>query len=419
MSSNSVQSQGISRLFFCHIPKTAGMTLHHILSNHFRHSEIFPYQGWDYVPMNLSHNEIIRYRFYQGHFPWASTVSLFAEPIAKMTMLRNPVDRALSAYHHIVRAIDHPLHQQIGGRQATLENFIDRAELAQYSNTQTAYLGGKLLLKMSIKTAREAKRMMSIEKQGRANLSLAKERLEQMEFFGITEMFDESMHLLSYTFDWEPIQEFERHNQGSNTKTADAYSQSLIDRLHDLNQLDLELYQYGRNLFSKRYKQLVTTLLWENFCRPRDSFQPEQAVDIQFEDAIQGYGWHSREVDSSGRYFRWSGPSNKSTLLIAITPSERMTFTAAIFHVVSADTLKGLQIQINGTRLDLRFHFDEQIKATIVSADFNGSYLDTNNLLSSIEFIVPETLAPNMLDSINKDERKLGIAIYWVRISPA
>ena len=413
-----VQSQEVTRLFFCHIPKTAGTTLTHILSNHFRHAEIFPYHGWDSVPQNLSQFEITNYRLYHGHFPWSSTVSLLGEPLASATMLRNPIERVLSAYHHIAGIADHPLHNVIGGSNATLERFIDKVELAQYSNTHVAFLGSKALQNLSIKDARYAKNIMAREIQRPADLTLAKERLEQIEFFGITELFDESMHLLSHTFHWEPLQEFESHNLGVNTRTIDAYNSQTIERLCDLNQLDLELYQFSRNLFSKRYKQLVVSLLWDSFSRRRDPVQLERTVDIQFDDAIQGYGWYPREINSSGRYFRWSGPSNRSTLLIMIAPSEHMTFTAAIFHAVSTETLKGLQIRINDVFLNLHFHFDEQLKATIVSADFNGRCLDTNNSISSVEFIVPETLAPNMLDNTNKDSRKLGLAIYWVRIGP-
>lgn len=419
MSHQLVQSQEITRLFFCHIPKTAGVTLSHMLSNHFRHAEIFPYHEWVSIPQHLSQNEIISYRLYQGHFPWSSTVSLLGEPLASATMLRNPIERVLSAYHHIVGIVDHPLHERIGGSEATLENFIDKAELAQYSNTHVAFLGSEALPNVTIEAARRAKHMMGSEIQKPANLTLAKERLEKIEFFGITELFDESMHLLSHTFNWEPLQEFESHNLGVNTKTIDAYNPKTIDRLCDVNQLDLELYQYSRNLFSKRYKQLVVNLLWDSFSRRRASVQLERTLDIQFDDVIQGYGWYPREIDSLGRYFRWSGPSNKSTLLIMIAPSEHMTLTAAIFHVVSAETLKSLQIRLNDVSLNLHFHFDEQLRATIVSADFNGRCLDTNNSISSIEFIVPETLAPNMLDHVNKDSRRLGIALYWVRISPA
>ncbi|MEP7293782.1 MAG: sulfotransferase family 2 domain-containing protein [Chloroflexota bacterium] len=406
------------RLFFCHIPKTGGVTLRSLLSEHFHQREIFPYDQWEDVPANISPSQLLSYRLYQGHFFWSSTLSLLGKPLPTITMLRNPLDRALSAYDHIRRSPEHPRHNLINGKNATLEDFLEKGLFGGYANTQVLFLSGSSSTTPTVVNAQLEYKNLLVRNPQYLSLEHAKEVLEQMEFFGITERFDDSIQLLFHRFGWAPPLVYERLNVGHERKSAESYPPALIDRLVECNRLDIELYEYGKKLFEARYRQFIADLQWESYNYRSQSLNSPPEIAISFDDAIEGYGWYPREFTSSGRCYRWSGPGNRSVLITRIAPAETLALSVGIYHVIAHELLDGLQIRINGTLVSLRGKFDEEQQTTVIQAEFEGSLVDTPSGVTMIEFCLERTVSANDLDSTNMDTRKLGIGYYWVKINP-
>ncbi|NNF55476.1 MAG: sulfotransferase family 2 domain-containing protein [Acidimicrobiales bacterium] len=94
-----------------HIPKTAGTSLRRLLESQFTTAETFPSLLWaqhwqqtDAQEQSLRQRirRTVDYRFIGGHFDYQLKGLFLPRPVRRLTVLRNPEDRALSFYHHIL-----------------------------------------------------------------------------------------------------------------------------------------------------------------------------------------------------------------------------------------------------------------------------------------------------------------------------
>jgi hypothetical protein len=129
------------RLFFIHIPKCAGMTLHHIIEQQYAPDEIYtvPSVGWNERNLQSLTNEWSaadkdRIRVVKGHmnYGWHSA---FRGEYEYFTILRHPVERVLSFFAHVSEG--HPAYEE---RQMGLSYFVHHCEEA--SNHATFMLSG-------------------------------------------------------------------------------------------------------------------------------------------------------------------------------------------------------------------------------------------------------------------------------------
>ena len=89
----------------------------------------------------------------------------------------------------------------------------------------------------------------------RDDLAIACRRLEEMEFVGIVERFDESVKLLCSTFGWE-VPAYESMNIAPVRTRRDGIAPDILEALMQANALDFELYEYAKSLFSRRLARM-------------------------------------------------------------------------------------------------------------------------------------------------------------------
>ena len=147
------------RLFFVHIPKTAGVTLNSTLEHHFFQEDIFPYYRWAEVPADWPLQRLQGYRLFRGHFFHSSITSLLPDPPATLTMLRHPIDRILSAFNHTSQDLNNPHHQAIGGESGSLMDYIRMSDKNPTRNQQVTYLSCPPPPEKSVAGARRSYRM--------------------------------------------------------------------------------------------------------------------------------------------------------------------------------------------------------------------------------------------------------------------
>lgn len=84
------------RVVLLHLPKTGGTSLHRMLLPHFATEEVCPerWNGLGRIPFG----EIAAYRYFSGHFDWASCQLLPGRRKRIITMLREPKARLVSLY---------------------------------------------------------------------------------------------------------------------------------------------------------------------------------------------------------------------------------------------------------------------------------------------------------------------------------
>lgn len=243
-------------LYFQSIPKTASTTLYHILASFFLPEQVAPIQPISHL-MTVSREQVYDWQLVGGHFYWNIAPILGCEPI-RITMLRNPIDRAISYYHHIRRAPRHYAHERVVDQ--TLDAYLsDLRNHAHFRNLMVRSLGQfhDLSAQHRIAVKRNESFECRLEAYGgcgdRTMLETAWERVSSFLWVGLQERFDETLALLCRQMGWQMPDDYTSHLRFEYSTVG---IEAAVERLTDYNALDLELYQ--------RVCELVKTRLYDS-----------------------------------------------------------------------------------------------------------------------------------------------------------
>lgn len=112
---------------FFHIPKTAGQSLNNIIESIFLAKDICPARLWHQL-FSFTDDELRSFKIFSGHF-YSYLNLLVNSPMRRFVFLRDPIERALSHYGHIVRDTEHYLHKKamaLGSLEAFLCDPVTR-----------------------------------------------------------------------------------------------------------------------------------------------------------------------------------------------------------------------------------------------------------------------------------------------------
>ncbi len=225
-------------LVFLHIPKTAGTTLNRIIEWQYNPLSIFtldPYRFRATVERFKTLSEARRRRFQvvRGHL-YYGLHEFLPQGATYITMLREPVARFLSSYYFILRRPLHPLHRKLTREHLGVEDYLRL--IPHRHNLQCRLIAG-----VENNTIGDE-----------SLLDLAKENLtKSFGVVGICEKFEESLMLIAKTFSWE-IPYYENRKVSKNRSPVDP---NAIAMIREYNRLDLELYDFGKNLFDENLRQ--------------------------------------------------------------------------------------------------------------------------------------------------------------------
>ena len=243
---------------FLHIPKTAGSTLNSILAGEYAPDEcheimmrgmswILPKPAIIRRPL-ISFSKIRRLRaavrnqaglrLVRGHFDLSIARHLPADT-RFFTLLRDPVERAISHYYHYRRRLVDRVHPL--AMRSTLTEWVSACGLVEMDNGQTRRLAGEMNLPCGRVTPAMLERAMS--------------RLAQFAVVGITERFDESLLLLQDAFGWR-CQRAAASNVGENRPPRVEASAAALQAIEDCNRFDRELYRFALDLFEEAISRI-------------------------------------------------------------------------------------------------------------------------------------------------------------------
>ncbi|XP_017288301.1 heparan-sulfate 6-O-sulfotransferase 3-B [Kryptolebias marmoratus] len=180
-----------------------------------------------------------------------------------ITMLRDPVSRYLSEWKHVQRGATWKtaLHM-CDGRPPTQDELPacysgddwTGVSLADFMNCPSNLANNRqvrMLADLSLVGCYNVSSMGEAER-GRVLLASAKANLRNMAFFGLTEFQRKTQYLFERTFGLRFIRAFTQIN--STRAASVGISGEVRRRIGGLNALDVELYEYAKELFLRRYQ---------------------------------------------------------------------------------------------------------------------------------------------------------------------
>jgi hypothetical protein len=431
-------------LYFLHIPKTAGMSLVSILDNYFDYDSILLERDW-YDLITTLPRDFSRYRLIRGHFGYSINRILPKKPIF-MTMLREPVERTISDYEHIARD---PMSSELKDffLKKRLSDFLmDDSMNWRLTNNQIRHIGlDRDVTDRAFFPVKTGLGMvsptMSIEYKSDDDPSdeklfdIAKQRLIEFPFFGITERFYDSMLLFAYTFGFRPNANLNKKNVATNRTRRDDLTETTMDLLLKCTELDRDLYTYGKEIFDSRFTKMVHDLEEKYASRGlqnmpfhnkiiemlqknhEDRYGNKERFDfIEYDSRqkLQGTGWEAREFTPEGTAFRWTGPESVSSMYFALKRDKDKKLRFRISYVIIPSLLESLKVKVDGEVVELKElsnYKDRRVFEVMIPK------IDKQEKqFTSIIFEVDHTVSPQSINYNSVDDRLLGIAIDWIRI---
>lgn len=220
-------------LIFMHIPKTGGMTLKRIIKRQYPDDTILKDITDGKIQEFQEKMEERDFKFVFGHLSFGLHLHT-SKPCTYITMLREPIDRVISMYYYVLNKEDHPLHDIVKG--LSFGEFLDHPDLKNHTNNMQTKkaLGTNSLITMDLE-------------QAKLNL------LNHFSVIGITEMFDDSIKLMKEKLNWNDIS-YVRKNQTKSRLSKDQIDQSIINKIIENNELDIQLYKWAKTKLEEDLK---------------------------------------------------------------------------------------------------------------------------------------------------------------------
>lgn len=221
-------------LAFVHIPKTAGTTLHKIISHQYSKNQIYIHHDTEGPPTQELADKIISSgaKVIMGHFS-VGLHDYFPE-LRYITCLRDPVSRITSHYHHARNDPDHYLHQS--ANHLTLSEYASSGLSGELSNGMTRMIAGRM--------------DFHYDKADESTLERAKQNIvNHFDSVLLSESFDPGVLMFASDRNW-PAPYFVRRKVGRVVGSVPAPQD--IEAIAKQNPLDLELHAWAGDRFAAR-----------------------------------------------------------------------------------------------------------------------------------------------------------------------
>jgi hypothetical protein len=382
----------VRALLFLHIPKAGGTALWGVLSNRFAADRCLD----TYYDRRPSDEELNAACFVTGHLSMSVLDRFEQEPVS-VTVLREPIDRALSVYSFFRELDEGPLGWpglerydamlELAKRHP-LEEFLEMApELAEHylGNWQARALGAKPL------------------DGTEENLEDAVEGLGRCDFVGLAERQDESVDRLTGLLGWAPLTPLPRVNVTRTRVREEEISAEALEALRELTAVDRELYAEA----VRRFEDRAGAGSGGAGASALGIEDAPLAGDLRFDRPLRGSGWLGRERIGDEPYVCWIGHSAKARLELADDPGAR-AIEVEIPHVIEPEILETLRISVSGR--ELRPSFAESGGAVVASAPL-GRRRRGRHRSVTVELSVDHAARPSDVHPESGDSRELAIAV--------
>ena len=424
------------RMYFVHIPKTAGITLKAFLENNYAGGESLVIDEWK--ARELPPEELRRYRLLSGHYSSEVLAALGERPDATLMLVREPVSRFRSWMAHCRRLSGTKYRDMCEGR-SDLEVLTGPNA---YTCHQAHWLARALEGGAAYATVPAAEELASL--------------IDRVDVAGLTEEIERFMQLVAFRMGWPPPQLGWHINRRPDT-TAPAlqlvHGQLSDDELRKHLAVDEALYAQTRSRFWQAYANMLTAISPGADAFTADAAQhvavetvqgwlrdayvartaerlctATESMDIDGVRAVSGEGWWWRE-SPKGVAYRWTGPSTRATILAApLVEAHDYALTIEAMGAADWQTWEAVGLEVNGKPVRAvheRFTTPEPGMVSIrLQARLTPDIVSAQDGLTSIAISVPETKRAlshvrvlESVDTYNQDMRQVGLAVHRVQIA--
>ena len=222
-------------LIFIHLPKTAGTSLRRTIEKNYRSRELFfvynknPRFNTVDELRSFTPEDFAKYKVIMGHFSFNRRLFPFNDR-RFITLVREPVQRCISYYHHVMN------RREWRGRQLSLLEYVETSGDIQFQNHQT-----RLLSNMKRNPITE-KHLENVIRNVERNFL----------YIGTSEKFPQAIDCLYDMLGWDNKKIFYENATSKKQATIDNISEDVLERLRELNEYDIKLYEWVSNHLEKQ-----------------------------------------------------------------------------------------------------------------------------------------------------------------------
>ena len=221
-------------VIFLHVPKTAGTTLNRLIEWEYDLFEMYSidpvFFKWSAAHLReLSPQRLRKIHVFKGHMLFGLH-EILPQPATYITVLRDPIERVLSAFYFMRSYKFHPLYWKFKRENWTLEDFVRRSPR---TNVQCKIVAG---------AAYEDPCTPEIFEQAKHNLG------QHFSVIGLSERFEESLALMKLRFGWK-LKSYTSFNVTRPRPKKGDLAPSTFDLINEKNSFDMMFYDYSASLF--------------------------------------------------------------------------------------------------------------------------------------------------------------------------
>ncbi len=229
------------KLIYVHIPKTGGSTLQAIIIRQYGKKKFFRINKKNSLEdFNLLDKKNIN--LLVGHFPFGYH-KYFDQPekIQYLSLIRNPIERLVSNYYHILARENNPHHSMLVENNYSIKQFIEHGVNGKTENCYVRFFSNNINAPHNSCTTEM--------------LEQAKKNIEtHFPIVGITELYDESILLMKNHFGWKQPYYIKKNKARINYNIQNDVDKDTIATIKQYNQLDIALYDWAKKRLESQIK---------------------------------------------------------------------------------------------------------------------------------------------------------------------
>lgn len=395
------------KLFFIHIPKTAGTSVRFALESRFDPAKVMPVEGYnekDTGPRALRRYDLIAAHLGADHF------NFIGEGYRSFTVLREPRARLVSLYN-MHRVISPERLSQLSGPQRVVWQTALDSSLAEFLRSDQPEIA---LLVRDAQVRQLASSIDDASDRSR-DLELARENLSRIDVVGVTELLGSTLALLMTRMGWTEPFTLAHHARVSPTVSLDSLDDETRSELDRVTRLDQQLYRAALSRLDKDLASIRTTDSASEPVHGNASTARPERVLIPMDGPSPGEGWHVREGPPETPT-RWTGPGTQTTVAVRLAPGTDYLLDLRLRGYMAQDIFDGLRI-VSGDRVCRHWTRNEVPGENIIEAKIPGDSLDASGLAKLI-LSTPRTMSHQQLIPGNPDDRPKGLAVASLTLTP-